>query len=431
MPAKTLSRSKRWAFLALLSLFLLAFAETAARVAYVRIDGRPFDFARIHEEQDLLRFEASASRSAQLAAAYFADCRIHPYLGFTYAPDAARGVHPSGFLAVEEFPPRRSSDRVVVGVFGGSVALATRLSAGDQLAERFARIPRFAGRKVVLFAAAVGGYKQPQSLLALSYLYSLGAEFDVVVLLDGFNETALAVYENASRGLAVSDPRSWHLLLGARPGGATAPQALEIHETKLARARWARRFSTLPVRHSAFACLAWKARDRALERRLMTQAEALRLTPADPGEYRVLSDQERREALEEAGLVWKRCSFAMAALSKAHGAEYLHFLQPNQYDPGSKPLSPEERRRAFVEDSPYRSAVADGYPILRRHGEALREQSVAFVDLSRLFSQVETTVYDDGCCHFNELGYRMLAEAIADAVAPDPSMASIKVRAPR
>jgi hypothetical protein len=33
----------------------------------------------------------------------------------------------------------------------------------------------------------------------------------------------------------------------------------------------------------------------------------------------------------------------MARLAEANGARYLHFLQPNQYLEGSKPISDEER----------------------------------------------------------------------------------------
>ena len=47
-----------------------------------------------------------------------------------------------------------------------------------------------------------------------------------------------------------------------------------------------------------------------------------------------------------AARVWYRDSLLLAGLAELGRADYYHFLQPNQYAPGSKPLSPEERKSA-------------------------------------------------------------------------------------
>ncbi len=46
--------------------------------------------------------------------------------------------------------------------------------------------------------------------MASSYLLSLGAEFDLIINIDGFNETVLSVLDNSNHQTSISDPRAWH-----------------------------------------------------------------------------------------------------------------------------------------------------------------------------------------------------------------------------
>jgi len=47
---------------------------------------------------------------------------------------------------------------------------------------------------------------------------SLGGEFDLVINIDGFNETTLAILENADLGTSIAYPLAWHSLpLNAGP----------------------------------------------------------------------------------------------------------------------------------------------------------------------------------------------------------------------
>ena len=47
------------------------------------------------------------------------------------------------------------------------------------------------GRKIDIVRLALPGQKQPQQLMTLAWVQSLGAEFDIVVNLDGYNEAVL------------------------------------------------------------------------------------------------------------------------------------------------------------------------------------------------------------------------------------------------
>ncbi|MEO1367751.1 MAG: hypothetical protein AAFX50_11285, partial [Acidobacteriota bacterium] len=102
---------------------------------------------------------------------------------------------------------------------------------------------------------------------------------------------------------------------------------------------------------------------------------------------------------------------------ESSGGEYHHFLQPNQYVQGSKPLSPEELRDAFVSDSGFRRDVGRGYPRLVVAGEGLRADGVSFHSLHRIFADRPETLYADPCCHLNAAGYRLAAAAVAQRIA--------------
>ena len=63
--------------------------------------------------------------------------------------------------------------------------------------------------------------------------------------------------------------------------------------------------------------------------------------------------------------LWRDSSLQLARTCGANGIEYYHFLQPNQYFEGSKPLSAEEQRVAITEKLSYGSFVPAAYPLLQ------------------------------------------------------------------
>jgi hypothetical protein len=128
---------------------------------------------------------------------------------------------------------------------------------------------------------------------------------------------------------------------------------------------------------------------------------------------------DRPRMLAGAVALWARSSRQMHDLCAARGIAYHHFLQPNQYVEGSKPLSREEVAKAFDERSVFRPVVVDAYPLLRQAGRELAVQGVAFHDLTDLFEGVEETLYVDDCCHLNRRGNARLAAAVAAALAAD------------
>ncbi len=144
---------------------------------------------------------------------------VHPYLGFTLDPDRqgpridADKRHPIsawGFLDSRSPIRKRRADNLIVGIFGGSVAYWLSDRGIDPLLQELRAIPRFAGRQISVVRLALGSYKQPQQLMTLSYLLSMGAEFDLIINLDGFNEVVLPSVSNIPNGTFPFYPRDWH-----------------------------------------------------------------------------------------------------------------------------------------------------------------------------------------------------------------------------
>ena len=111
----------------------------------------------------------------------------------------------------------------------------------------------------------------------------------------------------------------------------------------------------------------------------------------------------------------------MHRLCEASDILYVHAIQPNQHDPGSKPLTDKEQEMMLPGSANnahrmYAPLIPLGYPKLRDAGRALREAGVRNIDLTQLFAQTSESLYVDSCCHVNPTGSEMLAAALAEYV---------------
>ena len=122
------------------------------------------------------------------------------------------------------------------------------------------------------------------------------------------------------------------------------------------------------------------------------------------------------DPMERIAELWLSHSRTIDKLARAHGIRYVHFLQPNQYVLGSKPMSDAERDVAWNKNHPYRRVVEAGYPLLQAGGRALRDEGVEFHDLTAVFAHTKEPVYIDDCCHISPKANRQLAQAIAQAL---------------
>ena len=347
-------------------------------------------------------------------------------LGFFVPPEGAQASVPETATAPESATGQAgAAEPLDVAIFGGSVAFILCFEGDDVLRDALPEIPAFAGRPVRFSRFALGGYKQPQQLATYVWLLSLGRSFDVVINLDGFNEVVLPWVENIPQGTFPSYPRNWAGRVGSLPDPRRQEGLGELAFLRGRRRGRARLFAQPAVRYSYLWNLLWRLQDGLLEGRIADVEEALLRHPPAAAKrgYAATGPQwqagSTAEAFAELAAVWARSSLQMHRLASANGSLYYHFLQPNQYVPGSKRLTAEERRKAFDADHPYRAAVEAGYPALEAAGVELAREGVRFTDLTGLFQDVEETVYFDTCCHVNRHGTALLARAIGDAIAHD------------
>ena len=300
---------------------------------------------------------------------------------------------------------------MIVAVLGGSVAHHFSFDGAAALESELKAYPRFANKEIVLVRLAANGYKQPQQLMALSYLLALGAEIDIAINLDGFNEVALAPCYNLTNGVCPIYPINWHLWVAEVPNPARRLRLGKIGLLYHQRQSWARAFTRVPLCGSVTGQLLWKLRDRSLASAQARETLALQRAPTAgtpdcaTGPAYPAADEE--ELYQDLAGTWKRCSEQLDRLCRANGIAYYHFLQPNQYVAASKPMSSAERRIAYLDENPYRTGVEKGYPLLIRAGRLARE-GVRFRDLTMAFAAWQDPLYADTCCHVNATGSEIL-----------------------
>ena len=224
-------------FSALAMLLVLAVAELASALGLRVVAGEWVGYSSL-EARRLAVLEANgrptrgaALGKARLLGRYFGEVVLHPYLGFVGNPDgsAPGGKDPVavdlGFLNnPRNVLQKRSPEKLIVAFFGGSMANILSDQGREVLVDELRGSRRFSGKEVVLVSLGMGGYKQPQQLMALSYILVMGGELDIVVNIDGFNEVALPPSE--ARALGHLPPLSPQLgLPGFQPGPGASSRA--------------------------------------------------------------------------------------------------------------------------------------------------------------------------------------------------------------
>jgi hypothetical protein len=218
-------------------------------------------------------------------------------------------------------------------------------------------------------------------------------------------------------------PRDWGSLAISAPSAGDLRSLGTIAYLQERRAEQARFFSRRPLRWSVTASLVWKRLDRRISRRIAAAREVAATQKSAVSMYRVRGPVRRYASdealLRELATVWARSSLQMHRLCAGAGIAYHHFLQPNQYVQGSKPMGAAEKAVAYRRDFPYRDAIEQGYPLLQAEGRDLARQGVPFSDLVPLFAGVTEPRYSDECCHVNQAGNDALGRRIGADLAAD------------
>lgn len=416
-----MSPLRRWAFRAFTLLLMVGLLEIFSLVVW-----------NVWPPMELTNLSAHQLGVAAMGSPKAGELEVlHPYLGWAFNPDTSQlGISPSARVPVNELgfadsgPSVRlkSPDRFVVGVLGGSVAQQMTTIGEHAFCERLAAQPALRGRRVEIVRLAMSGFKQPQQLMTLNYVLALGGEFDAIINLDGYNETALTIAENHGSDVFLAYPRGWHARLQDVVDPRTSSLSFRLLQSRASRQEWARWIVTSPLRHSWTVSLLWAIQDQLLNRQQINLGVELRqhsrnhgLGFARQGPRQMYSNEQ--EMYSRVTELWSHCSLQMHHLCAGRGIPYLHFLQPNQYHEGSKPLNAVELEKYYAPHEEFAEVIKRGYPMLIQAGRDLRENGVPFHDLTQLFSQETETIYADYFCHYNERGTNLLAEAVADELA--------------
>jgi hypothetical protein len=360
------------------------------------------------------------------------DRRIHPFFAFSYDPR----VFPSnnfGYPEEADLPYIKDHDEFVVGLFGGSVARSLHAKvAREELVRRLEPALRRKGYdKVTLLVLSQGAYKQPQTLFSMLYFIE---SIDAAVFLDGVNEImGLPLPEKLA---STSQPFDW-------PHNSLYDTLLALSENAelwsighdIAELRSRQQTLTDVTQRGALgwsmsAHLLWRIMHSRWEKEIQALGARIAGEEADQGgdPFARIDRAGRNEAeiLEAFFERWARQIEMGWLVARGLDMPFFHFVQPNQYVEGSKPLTDEEMRIAVTEWDASRGRRARAYyPHVRRMSAALLAKGVPSHDLTMLFETEPTTLYTDSCCHVNLTGRQLIAAAIADTIVASGTLESI------
>lgn len=350
---------------------------------------------------------------------------LHPYVG--YVADRPAGTFRSHGIGHGPTPLARGRPATVnIVLVGGSVA-ADAADAIDSAFQRAFEAGSIRSRPRLL-SLAYPGFKQPQQLNLVSWFLGLGARYDVVVNVDGFNEVALSIAENYANGVHPLFPRRWDQRVSRAPSRDRLREIGRITLLQDLRSRLEPGDAPL-LSSTATGRLLARALQRGLRAQIETGRERLRRLPLrsdfeSKGPFR----EYRRQDILRGAVVrhWARASRLLDHVVRGQGGEYHHVLQPNQYLEGSKPLTDAERATAYAPDESLSRAARETYPMLRARGESLGASGVRFHDATRIYSDVDETLYRDTCCHLNQRGNQILASFIVDRILATTSHPGLK-----
>jgi len=434
--------SGRWLLVGAVCLAALALLEVSAGI--LLWTSPPGFRSRAELRASLLATNEGDDAGTGKADAWRPSHVLHPYIGFVFDADAPRHqlngrpvalpVNELGFFGP---PPPRTPDeeRVVIALAGGSVAAELFAFGQEPLRRALADLPGFEGREVMLVSLAVDGMKQPQQLLALTYLLARGAHFDVVINLDGFNEAVLPGVDNDLLGVATSFPRNWRRYAAKGFDPEVARRMAELVTSRDDLAAWRARFATPPCPTSNLCLAVWHGVERRLDNRRRTRDEAMAdaMKRRDAVRARATTFQQRGPRIRyepdldadargaaiiaERARLWTESSLQMHRVSAANGVAYLHLLQPSQYLDGGKPFTEQELENAVKPGQPFGMIATRAYPTFVDAGRATLESGpVDYGDLTRVFEGDTRTLYRDACCHLTDEGQAALADAIGSHV---------------
>lgn len=423
-PAGGGSRRRRWirraGEAAAMCALMLAAAEVAGVIFLRGIQGLDSDAIRrekatIYERLPTLQYVEERPDQPVLNRPR----ELHPFFGFVLQRDRPPGNN-HGFWSKVDFPYVPADDELVVGVFGGSVAVQVAFTGASRniLERRFAELAARRGFKSArVLSLAESGWRQPQSFYAFIYYLSM---VDVAVFLDGFNE----VNQLSPRYWPERYP--WPNMWRALSSGGVDPEELvlagEISGLSRLAGRWTELLSGPILGRSAILHCVWREGAKRIMRALDARRERLDVLQATKSDYTSLlaaTPEEAADRVDDYYDFYDRLSRLQWEIARSEGVAYFHFLQPSHLDLDSKPWSAEERSRQASDYEHRAKGISRHYDRLQAMTDRLASAGVPVHNLRYIFRDVPKTVYVDETVHLNGYGLSLLANAMMDRVERD------------
>lgn len=355
----------------------------------------------------------------------------HPYFGTSYPVQHAADRRFYDTESLEDYGfkddagllyKERRNDRVIINITGGSVARGLLDYGGENvLRAELQKHPAFDGKNIVFSSTAFYGHRHPQQLTAITYLMSLGAQYDIIVDISGVNE--LIVGKMYSGDASPYYPFKWHEIISMKyPDAHIHALRGKVQYLREKRAALVHNRENNSLGDTMTASLIWKVMDNRL-RNQIREAEYELATNAPIEDLTTLMDtgpvpqyDESDEYFQDMASVWGNSVRQLARLSEANNITFLSVLQPNQYV-GNHPFTKKEKAIAYIETGPYMPLVQGGYPYLHKAAQVLQQEGVTFWDATGVFDTVTDAIYTDDCCHFNtKKANAVFAKALAEHI---------------
>ena len=417
-------------FPVILIVVIVLLMEGLSVLVYSAVSDKSYSRKRIQREiKELAKREGNVQtlKNPNQAGDYMGIHVLHPYLGFVKDPNR-KIINKYGLIGPDPLV-KRSESRTNICITGGSVANHFFLKGKEALIAELKKSPIYAGKEINVICLALEGYKQPQQLISLNFFQFLGAEYDLVINLDGWNDLFLPFTENVPSKVFPFYPRMWNLYTNKSLDVESSLALAKLNMVQEERIKRSVTFSNPILNLSNFTLALWASLDQRSENQIQEGYGKLSESNKQTAEKNFQASgpfepyKDLKEMYESIATTWQNASMVMNQSVEGMGGKYYHFLQPCQMYPNSKIFAKVESDRTAKWESGQgairKKYVIGGYEYLRRSADILKSNNVNFTDFTMIFEKIADPIYVEDGIHQNELGNKIMAQRIAEIILAD------------
>jgi hypothetical protein len=325
----------------------------------------------------------------------------HPYFG--YEDRKIRAFERADIDSERQF---------VIGILGGSVAesLGGYFHGHRGMFEKLRLvIPSLGDKEIIIANLAMGGGRQPQQFFVSAYFID---DLDMIINVDGLNDVVgwhfLPVYP-------LEFPVTSLKYLQRTSSG-------EVYRSLARALKWTYvSIHKLPTEHfeplssSSLYFALWQAVHPILLSSIRHIEKKFIDSALHPDRSRVETEISLDALAEKRAKIWaKYTAMQYELIQGVHKKPVFLFIQPNQYNKGSKNFTEFEKNVAI--DTAKIDRIHNALMILRNTASKLQRDGLPIYDLTNIFHDTQETVYTDSCCHLNSFGNEIMAKEVINAI---------------